>query len=66
MQVKMHIQSMQPSHEGKYQLSNSQGVSEPAELKLVVDGKMGPWGEFGPCNQSCTPSEGSSGEAIYF
>ena len=59
----MKIPSVQPSHEGKYQLNNIRGISEPAELKLVVDGKMEPWGEFGPCSQSCTPSGRSSGKA---
>jgi len=60
-QVKVNILSVQQSHEGKYQLRNGQGVSEPAELKIMVDGKMGLWGEFGPCSQSCIPSDGSSG-----
>ena len=62
--MKVNILSVQQSHEGKYKLRNGQGVSEPAELKIVVDGKMGLWGEFGPCSQSCTPSNGSSGRTV--
>ena len=59
--MKLEILSVMPSHVGSYQLSNSQGWSEIAELQLLVDGKMGPWGEYGTCSRSCTPSGERSG-----
>ena len=61
----MQILSIQSSHEGKYQLRNSLGMSESAELKIVVDGVMGPWGEFGPCSQTCTPEGHSHGKQVH-
>ena len=54
--------SVLPSHVGRYQLGNTQGMSEAAELVMVVDGKMGPWGEFGACSKTCTPSGEKSGK----
>ena len=57
----MRIMPVDSSHIGTYFLSNSQGRSESAKLNLITDGKMGPWGEFGPCSQTCTPAGKTAG-----
>ena len=59
----MKIFPVDYSHVGKYFLSHSQGISESASLEVILDGKMGPWGEFGPCSQTCTPAGKTPGKS---
>ena len=35
-----------------------------AELQMVIDGKMGSWGDYGTCSRTCTQSGERSGAEL--
>jgi len=50
-----------PDHPGKYKIRNMKGESEELEVQQMVDGKPGPWDDWGPCTKTCIGEDGEWG-----